>query len=296
MHFGIMAMQMSALIPPGLGADEMLDYVTGFSQAELIRALHRQGFSLIELGGDLAMFMPQTFAPSQIRTLDALRSELDLVYTVHLPLWSVEPSTPLRPVREGSVRAVVESIEATLPLDPPVYVLHATGALAAEFAAMALPPVGKGLILRQFQQAAMQSLQMVLTTTGLPSRRLAVETVEFPLDLTLEMAEALDLSVCVDVGHVLSGFAGPRDLLEVVDLCGDRLAEIHLHDAHRPPSPDTIVYGRDHQRLGTGDLDVGSFLDHVVAQGFEGPVVFELGAEDARASLDHVRHLRPDLV
>ena len=66
MHFGIMAMQMSALIPPGLGANEMLDYVTGFSQAELIRALHRQGFSLIELGGDLAMFMPQTFAPSQI--------------------------------------------------------------------------------------------------------------------------------------------------------------------------------------------------------------------------------------
>ncbi len=45
----------------------------------------------------------------------------------------MEPSTPLSPVREGSVRAVVECIRATLPLAPEVYVLHATGALAAEF-------------------------------------------------------------------------------------------------------------------------------------------------------------------
>ncbi len=42
---------------------------------------------------------------------------------------------------------------------------------------MALPPVGKTLILRQFQQAAMQSLQMILSTTDLESRRLAIETI-----------------------------------------------------------------------------------------------------------------------
>ena len=296
MQFGLMAMQLGALIPTELAPEEMLDYVTGFHQAELVRALHRQGFSLIELGGDLAMFMPQTFAPSQVGALRALRDELGLTYTVHLPLWSVEPSTPLRSVREGSVRALVDCIMATQPLDPQVYVLHATGALASEFSAMALPAVGKGLILRQFQQAAMQSLQMILATTGLPSRRLAIETVEFPLDLTLEMAEALDLSVCLDVGHVLSGFSGPFDLLEAVDLMGDRLAEIHLHDARRPPSPDAVVYGRDHQPLGTGDLDVGEFLDTVVAAGFDGPVIFELKVEEARASLNVVRRVRPGLV
>ncbi len=296
MQFGLMAMQLGALIPAELAPEEMLDYVTSFHQAELVRALHRQGFSLIELGGDLAMFMPQTFAPSQIGVLKGLKTELGLTYTVHLPLWSVEPSTPLRTVRDGSVRALVDCIAATRPLDPQVYVLHATGALASEFSAMALPAVGKGLILRQFQQAAMQSLQMILATTGLQSRQLAIETVEFPLDLTLEMAEALDLSICLDAGHVLSGFSGPFDLLEAVELCGDRLAEIHLHDAHRPPSPDAVVYGRDHQPLGTGDLDVGEFLDTVVAAGFDGPVIFELKVEEARASLDVVRRVRPGLV
>jgi sugar phosphate isomerase/epimerase len=296
MDFGVMAMQLGALMPSGVAPKEMVGYVTGFSQAALVRTLHEQGFSLIELGGDLAMFMPQTFAPPQIAALQGLKEELGLTYTVHLPLWSVEPSTPLQPVREGSVRALVDCITASQPLDPQVYVLHATGSLASEFTAMALPPVGKGLILRQFQQGAMQSLGAILRTTGLPSRQLAIETVEFPLDLTLEMAEAFDLSVCLDVGHVLSGFSGPYDLLEAVALIGDRLAEIHLHDAHRPASPGAIVYGRDHQVLGAGDLDVGAFLDTVVAAGFDGPVIFELKVEEARASLDLVRRLRPELV
>ncbi len=296
MRFGIMAMQIGALIPAGLSLDEMQDYAGGFSHAELVRALHRQGFSLVELGGDLAAFMPQTYAPSQIAALLALKSELGLQYTVHLPLWSVEPSTPQRYVREGSVRAIVDIIAATLPLDPEVYVLHATGALASEFSAMALPAVGKGLILRQFQQAAMQSLQMILSMSGIPSRRLAIETVEFPLDLTLEMADALDLSVCLDVGHVLSGFSGEVDLLVALAQCAGRLAEIHLHDADRPSTPGAIVYGRDHRPLGTGDLDVSTFLDRVVATGFRGPVIFELKAEEARASLAVVREVRPGLV
>ncbi len=296
MRFGIMAMQVAALVPTGLSTDQLQDYATEFSQVELVMALHRQGYGVIELGGDLATFMPQAFAPSQIQALHDLGDQRGLQYTVHLPLWSVEPSTPLRPVREGSVKALVEIIEATLPLGPEVYVLHATGALAAEFASMSLPAMGKGLILRQFQQAAMQSLQMILEMTGIPSRRLAIETVEFPLDLTLEMADALDLSLCLDVGHVLSGFSGPVELLEAVDLCGDRLAEIHLHDAVRPETPGALVYGRDHQPLGTGDLDVGAFLDHVVAAGFDGPVIFELKIEEAQASLGVVRSLRPALV
>ncbi len=296
MRFGIMAMQLGALIPSELSSEEMHDYVGAFTHEALVRALNRQGFSLIELGGDLAAFMPQTFTPSQIAALQTLKSELGLQYTVHLPLWSVEPSTPQRYIREGSVRTISDTIKATLPLEPEVYVLHATGALAAEFSAMALPPVGKTLILRQFQQAAMQSLQMILSTTDLESRRLAIETIEFPLDMTLEMADALDLSICFDVGHVLSGFSGNYGLCEAFAHCAGRLAEIHLHDADIPKTPGAVVYGRDHRPLGTGDLDVGGFLDEVVAVGFDGPVIFELKVEEARASLDVVRRTRPGLI
>ncbi|MGC9349855.1 MAG: cobamide remodeling phosphodiesterase CbiR [Anaerolineae bacterium] len=295
MRFGVMAMQMASLVPADLGPEEMQDYASTFDHAELVRGLHQEGFALIELGGDLGMFIPQAFRPPAVQALGVLKEELGLAYTVHLPLWSVEPSTPLRSVREGSVAALVDAIEATYPLKPEVYVIHATGALAAEFASMRLPAQGKGLILRQFQQAATESLRAILIETGLPSRQLAVETIEFPFELTLEMAEALDLSMCLDVGHVLSGFSGQLGLFEVLDACVPRLAEVHLHDAPIPRAGG-VVYGRDHRPLGEGDLDVGRFLDRLEELAFEGPVIFELTVAEAKASLALVASLRPHLV
>ena len=228
MRFGIMAMQMKALIPAGLSPQEMMGYIGSFDHAKLVRDLHAQGFSLIELGGDLSMFMPQTFAPPAIERLAALKAELGLAYTVHLPLWSVEPSTPLTPVRHGSAQAMIDIIKATQPLEPEAYVAHATGALAAEFYRMRLPEMGRALLMRQFQGGALESLATILAETGIPSRKLAIETIEFPLDLTLEMAEKLDLSLCLDVGHVLSGFSGDVDFFDAVELCLPRLARSPL--------------------------------------------------------------------
>ena len=296
MRFGIMTMQAGILVPEGLVPEAIHDYAVTFDHAALVDALVREGFHTIELSGDLTLFFPRVFSPPQISALRVLREERNITYTVHLPLWSVEPSTPLRPVREGSVQALVECVQATLPLEPEVYVLHATGALASEFYRMVLPEPGHSLVLRQFQQAAMLSLQRILVGTGVPSRKLAVETIEFPLELTLEMAEALDLSICLDVGHVLSGFSGPFSVLEVLDLCVSRLAEVHLHDALRPPAPDKILYGRDHRSLGMGDLDLGSFLDQLEAMAFDGPVILELPVADAKRSLAEVRSVRPHLV
>ncbi len=142
----------------------------------------------------------------------------------------------------------------------------------------------------------MESLTRILTETGIPSRQLAIETIEFPLDLTWEMAEALDLSICLDVGHVLSGFSGTDDLYGTLELVAPRLTEIHLHDAERPASLARIVYGRDHQPLGAGDLEVGTFLDRLVEIGFDGPVIFELKVGEALRSLEVVRRIRPELV
>ncbi len=293
MRFGIMAMQMKELIPAGLAPQAMMGHVMTFENATLVRKLHAHGFRLIELGGDLAMFMPQTFAPPAIEHLAALKAELGLAYTVHLPLWSVEPSTPLTPVRHGSVQALIDIVRATLVLQPEVYVLHATGALAAEFYRMRLPELGRAMLMRQFQAGAMESIATLLRETGIPSRQLAIETIEFPLDLTLEMAEKFDLSICLDVGHVLSGFSGDVELFTAFDMCLPRLAEIHLHDAPVPASQQAIVYGKDHSILGTGDLDLPRFLDRLTEIGFDGPIIFELEIEEALTSLEIIRAVRP---
>ena len=296
MRFGIITMQREALVPSGMSVEEAMVYIATLEHADLARRLHSHGFNPIELGGDMALFLPQSFEPPTIDRLAKLKRGSGLSYTVHLPLWSVEPSTPLSPVREGSVRALIDTVQRTLVLDPEIYVLHATGALAAEFYQMNLPDLAKGLILRQFKSNAVKSIQTVLAETGIPSRKLAIETVEFPFDLTLELAEQLDLSLCLDVGHVLVGFSGPIGLMEALERCLPRLAEIHLHDGPWQGPEQKIGYGMDHKPLGSGDLDVASFLDRLVDVQFDGPVIFELTLEEALASPEVIRAIRPQVL
>jgi len=282
-----MAMQIAALIP-GPKVD-LLAHAARFDHAGLIRQLHGQGFDPIELGGDLSLFVPHAFSAETVAALLALKREIGVTYTVHLPLWSVEPSTPLTPVRLGSVQAVTEIIHATAPLAPEVFVLHATGALAAEFYQMRLPAAAKASLLRTFQAGARASIRQILAETGLPSRKLAIETIEFPFDLTWELAEELDLSICLDVGHVLVGFSGPVSLFEVLDRVLPRLGEIHLHDGPWQGPERVIGYGKDHQALGRGDLDVARLFGRLGAAGWAGPVIFELTTDEALASREVVR-------
>jgi len=292
MRFGIMTMQKDVLVPPGGLTPQALAAMAGFDHAALARKLLSYGFDPIELTGDMVLFFPQSFDPATVERLLALKQETGVGYTVHLPLWSVEPSTLLEPVREGSVQAVVECIRAAQPLEPEVYVLHATGALAAEFYRMGLPEQARGFILRLFQARARQSISTILAETGLPSRRLAIETIEFPFDLTLELAEDLDLSLCLDTGHVMVGFSGPIGLFEALERCLPRLAEVHLHDSPWQGPEHQVVYSRDHKPLGTADLDLGRLLDRLDEAGYRGPLVLELTVEEAVASLEVIRATR----
>ena len=294
MRFGIMEMQLESLVPAGVPANEVMAGILAFDHAGLVKTLFTKGFNPIELGGDLGMFLPNAYTPESVEHLAALKTE-GVSYTIHLPLWSVEPSTPLTPVRKGSVEAVVQTIQATSLLAPEVCVLHATGALAAEFYNMKISEMARMLILRQFQSGARESIKTILEETGLPSRRLAIETIEFPLDLTLELAEEFDLSICFDAGHVLAGFPGWFDFFDVLEQVLPRLAEVHLHDSRKMPY-GMRGYGEDHKPLGRGDLDLGRFLDRLSAAKVAGPLVFELNVAEALDSLETVKSIRPEFI
>ena len=149
---------------------------------------------------------------------------------------------------------------------------------------------------RQFQAGAAESIRTILSETGIPSRQLAIETIEFPFELTMELAEMLDLSLCLDIGHVLAGFSGPVELFDALEQMLPRLAEVHLHDAPWQGEEQVIGYGTDHQALGKGDLDVGRLLDRLEEVGFDGPIIFELTVTEALESLDVIRRIRPGLV
>lgn len=291
MQFGVMTLQLEKLMPADASPQTVMTTLASIDHARLAESILELGFNPIELTGDLGMFLPQSYTPQAIAGLLALK-EKGARYSVHLPLWSVEPSSPLQPVREGSVKAMVDVIQAVKVLEPESYVLHATGSLAAEFYNMKLPDLTKSILLKQFQAAASASIQQILAQTGIDSRRLAVETIEFPLDLTLELVEQHDLSVCLDVGHVMAGFCGWYDLLDVLERVLPRLAEVHLHDC-KQMSEGTRGYGEDHKPLGTADLPLGPLLDRLHSANFAGPIIMELHLSEALRSLQVIRAVRP---
>ena len=260
-------------------------YIQNLHYRDVIRKIAEAGFNLIELGGDLELLLPHFFSGDQINELFDIKKDLDLQYTVHLPLWSVEPSTPLNPIRDGSITSIVNHINKIKVLEPEIYVLHATGALAAEFYQMSLPELAKDYLLNQFAQNAKDSIDQILEQTKLNSKKLAIETIEFPFDLTLEIAEEMDLSICFDTGHVFVGFSGLISFFEAIHRCIDRISEFHLHDGPSVFKTNEIGYKKDHQVIGKGDLDYTKFLCDLNDSGFSGPIIFELSLSEAQESL-----------
>jgi sugar phosphate isomerase/epimerase len=287
LRFGIMANQLGLILErfEGAGAapsPAALASIAGdYDIVGHVRSLANAGFNTIELNTDLELFLPGCYRAEAVEGLRVLASERGLSYTAHLPLWSIDLATPEGRVRAASVEAVAEAILRLAPLEPEVYVVHATGELAFEFSRMQLPPSARSLVLEGFQIQAKRSMEAILRETGLPSRLLAVENLGFPLEYTTSLAEEFDTSLCLDTGHVLAGYSGELSLPAALERMLPRLAEIHLHDGYRAPD------GRagDHLRLGEGQLDVAWFLECLERSGFVGPLIFEVSVPDALASL-----------
>jgi sugar phosphate isomerase/epimerase len=86
------------------------------------------------------------------------------------------------------------------------------------------------------------------------------------------------------------------DLFAALERCLPRLAEVHLHDGPWQGPEERIGYGKDHQPLGTGGLDVPRLLDRLTAAHFDGPIILELRLEQALVSLQLIRAIWPKAV
>lgn len=293
MRFGITALDWSTVLGQ-LSANGFFD-LSKFDFADIVRIAHKQGFSLMELTLDIGYVLPGSLSDHQIAKLLAVKKELELTYTAHLPLWSIEPSSPNSFIREASVACLVEAVRRAEPLEPEVYVVHNAGWLGAEFSEFKIGGDDQPLISMIIGNLAEQSIRELIQQTKVPSRQFALESIEFPFEITWNIAERLDTSVCLDTGHVLSGQSGSTDVLDFVERYHSRLSEIHLHDgAVRPVTGSRFPYF-DHKVLGQGDLPISEFLMALENRGFNGPIIFELNREDALESLKVIRKLLPDL-
>jgi sugar phosphate isomerase/epimerase len=261
--------------------------LSAFDYSRFARRAVERGFDHLELTLDMRYVLPGSFDRDSVKALKAIGEEHNVTFSAHLPLWSVEPASHICGIRQASVNALVEPVRDLEELRPDPYVLHATGSLAAEFHRLQIEPSYKRLITGIFLENARDSVgQLVeqMADIGIASRRIALESVEFPFLETLRLAEEFETSVCIDTGHILAGYPGDVDLGKALRASRGRVAEIHLHDAYRRVSGDCVKV-RDHLPLGTGDLDVEGLLNLLDEIGFDGPIVFELSLEDASRSL-----------
>lgn len=273
-----------------------------FSFAHMVELAAKEGFKHMELTLDVTHVIPGSMTQEKIEELKEIKKKLNLTYSVHAPLWAVEPACPNEYIRTASAKTLLESIEMTLPLDPEVFVVHGTGALASEFMRFKLPIAHKELIAIQFMSQAERTLEEILEKTDVDSKKIALETVEFPWSVTKEVINKLDLSICLDTGHLyafppyqLKSGKSP-DVIEFLRNNFTRLVSIHLHDGGRFSEGSPTLTPRDHLALGKGHLPYPQMLEYLQEKKFKGPIVFEISLQDSLESLEQIRIKCPGIV
>jgi sugar phosphate isomerase/epimerase len=272
--------------------DGSLD-LSRISAPSIVRRCIEKGFRVIELGLDLGYVIPGSIDRESINELSKIKNEEKIVYTVHLPLWSVEPASPNEFIRKASVDVLADAVRLCEPLDPEVYVVHATGSLAAEFSRLEVSQFYREFIGSQMANIAEKSMQELLSKTHLEPKRLAVETVEFPFKFMREIIDRLDLSICFDTGHLLAGYPGIYPFMEFLRDNIDRIANIHFHDGFLEEKGNGHRIVKDHLPLGKGKLPVAEMLGFLQRNKYMHPLIFELTMVEATQSLKVIERLYP---
>jgi 4-hydroxyphenylpyruvate dioxygenase len=111
----------------------------------------------------------------------------------------------------------------------------------------------------------------------------------------VRLADHPNLGVCLDSFHIL---ARGDDPLAIRDIPGDKIFFVQLADAPRL-GMDVLQWSRHHRCLpGQGEFDLASFMMHVLAVGYDGPLSLEVfndilrQADPAGTAIDAMRALR----
>jgi sugar phosphate isomerase/epimerase len=141
---------------------------------------------------------------------------------------------------------------------------------------------------------AEKSLEEIITKTEIDPRKLAVENIEFPFEITRDAVDRFDTGICFDTGHVLSKQSGEETLFEFYKQHRDRIVEIHLHDGSFPEGGR--AFRTEHVALGQGEMPIREFLLELHNDSYSGPLVFELAPAEVRESLSMIRQEVPEVL
>jgi sugar phosphate isomerase/epimerase len=186
-----------------------------------------------------------------ITEIGRLAAEFDLTYNVHLPT-DISISDPNPAQQQRAVETMIRIMDLVRPLDPSALVLH-------------VPYPGKSYdeqFVKNWHDRVWQNLAQIRSAAETRDI-IAIETLDYPLELLEDIVLDLDLGICLDLGHLM---VYDYDLIKVFDKYGSKTPVIHLHG---------VANDRDHTTLDRLSEDLASTVLQVLKR-FAGVVSIEV--------------------
>lgn len=207
-------------------------------------------------------------SPRETAEIQAAARGLGVTISAHMPA-SIDLGSPDASVRAESAELFRRTVGAIEPMEPSVYVLHAS-----------VTPVAPQLVSEWIEREAAE-LSRLIGMLDSP-RQIAIENVEPSFSVERGLIAELDTSVCVDVGHlVMHGL----DVEPFAAEWAHRCTAVHVHGS-KPGGPD-------HRSLAEMDprelADVFAIFERI---GFSGVMTMEVfGMDDFTSSMDAVHKI-----
>jgi sugar phosphate isomerase/epimerase len=199
----------------------------------------------------------------EIDILETLAEDLNITYNIHLPL-DLNPGSNEKAERRKATEILKSIFTLTAPLKPTTHTLHLVYEGSAD----------ENNYRKKWTSHLFESLEGIMAA-GLKGRSISIETLSYPLNWIDDLFEAFDLSVCIDVGHLLlSGIS----LSETFKRYEDRLTIVHLHG---------VEDKKDHQAVDRLSDSAWNLLLEVMGR-FYGVVSIEVFSFDRLAESLHV--------
>ncbi len=165
------------------------------------------------------------FSKKVINELNLLARDLDISYNIHLPT-DISISDPAPRRQFQAVDTLVAIMERLAALSPTSYTLHVPCRIC---------PADTDEM-RKWQDVVYRNLAKLLLS-GIPAKKIAIETLDYGPDLITCITGELNLSICLDIGHLIIYGA---DIPSVFNDCAESVSIIHLHG---------VKEGKDHGPL-----------------------------------------------
>ena len=162
----------------------------------------------------------------EINKLSFMAKEFDLTYNIHLPtdisLCDHDPST-----RRHAMETIKRLIDLTSPLSPSTHTLHLS---------YDEDSIEKECV-KRWQDLVYRSMEKLIAA-GIEGESISIETLIYPFEWVEGVITALNLSVCIDIGHLM--LQNGVELETVFNKYSGITSIIHLHG---------VEQGRDHVSL-----------------------------------------------